>query len=140
MWMLSQTSIFKAISPGAGLSNIYSMYSETDIPHYLSWFFDNKQPWDNFNMYWDSSAMKYIKNAKTPAMIMHGQADYRVPIAQAYELYQGLLENGVPVEFVIYPREGHGIGEPRHHLDQMRRYLYFFGKYLNNPPVTEPKQ
>jgi dipeptidyl aminopeptidase/acylaminoacyl peptidase len=140
MWILTQTNMFKAVSPGAGLSNIYSMYSQNDIQRYLRWFYSDKAPWDNVDLYWDRSPMKYIKNVKTPAMIVHGQADTRVPIAQGQEFYRGLLENGVPVEFVVYPRENHGFTEPRHRMDRVQRYLYFFGKYLNNPPVTEPKQ
>jgi dipeptidyl aminopeptidase/acylaminoacyl peptidase len=61
-----------------------------------------------------------------------------VPIAQAQEFYRALVERGVPVEFVVFPREGHGFTEPRHQVDRLRRYLSFFGKYLNNPAVTEP--
>jgi dipeptidyl aminopeptidase/acylaminoacyl peptidase len=64
--------------------------------------------------------------------------DTRVPMAQAQEFYRALLERGVPVEFVLYPRENHGFTEPRHIQDRLRRYLTFFGKYLNNPSVTDP--
>ena len=130
--------MFKAVSPGAGLTNIYSMYSQSDIQRYLRWFYADKSPWDNQELYWDRSPMKYVRNVKTPTMIMHGQQDTRVPIAQAQEFYRALVERGVPVEFVVFPREGHGIGEPRHRLDRLRRYLTFFGKYLSNPAVTEP--
>ena len=137
-WMLTQTDRFKAVSPGAGLTNIYSMYSQNDIQRYLRWFYDDKSPWDNFELYWDRSPMKHVKRVKTPTLIMHGQNDVRVPIAQAQEFHRALVEMGVPVEFVVYPREGHGILEPRHQLDRLRRYLTFFGKYLNNPPATEP--
>lgn len=137
-WILTQTDIFKAVSPGAGLTNLYSMYSQNDIPRYLGWFFGSKAPWDAFEIYWEHSAMRYIKNVKTPTLIMHGERDQRVPIAQAQEFYRALVEMGVPVEFVVFPREGHGISEPRHQLDRLRRWLYFFGEYLHNPPVTEP--
>ncbi|MCL6566692.1 MAG: S9 family peptidase [Acidobacteriia bacterium] len=139
-WILTQTDMFKAVSPGAGLTNLYSMYSQNDIPRYLGWFFGGSAPWDAPDAYWEHSAMKYIQNVKTPTLILHGERDQRVPIAQAQEFYRALVERGVPVEFVIYPREGHGITEPRHQLDRLRRWLYFFGKHLNNPPVTEPAQ
>jgi len=82
--------------------------------------------------------MKYVNNVKTPTMIMHGQVDTRVPIAQAQEFYQALKERNVPVEFVVYPRENHGFTEPRHQMDRIRRYVKFFAKYLNAPLVTEP--
>jgi dipeptidyl aminopeptidase/acylaminoacyl peptidase len=137
-WILTQTDRFKAVSPGAGLTNIYSMYSQNDIQRYLRWFFGDGSPWDNTDLYWDRSPMKYVRNVKTPTMILHGQQDTRVPIAQAQEFYRALVERGVPVEFVVFPREGHGFTEPRHQVDRLRRYLSFFGKYLNNPAVTEP--
>ncbi len=137
-WILTQTDRFKAVSPGAGLTNIYSMYSQNDIQRYLRWFYSDKAPWDATDLYWDRSPMKYIRNVKTPTMIMHGQADTRVPIAQAQEFYMALKERNVPVEFVVYPREGHGFTEPRHNLDRVRRYVRFFAKYLNTPVVTEP--
>jgi dipeptidyl aminopeptidase/acylaminoacyl peptidase len=137
-WILTQTDRFKAVSPGAGLTNIYSMYSQTDIHRYLNWFYTDKAPWNAQDLYWDRSPMKYVNNVKTPTMIMHGQVDTRVPIAQAQEFYQALVERKVPVEFVVYPRENHGFTEPRHNLDRVRRYVRFFAKYLNAPVVTEP--
>ncbi|HKW31987.1 MAG TPA: S9 family peptidase [Candidatus Acidoferrum sp.] len=139
MWIDTQTDKFKAISPGAGLPDLYSMYSQTDIHRYMTMFFDNKEPWDNFQEYWDHSPMKYIENVKTPTMILHGQSDTRVPIPQSEEFYRALYQRHVPVEYVTYPRENHGFVEPRHIQDRWQRYLAFFGKYLNNPPKTEPK-
>jgi dipeptidyl aminopeptidase/acylaminoacyl peptidase len=139
-WIDTQTDRFKAISPGAGLTNIYSMYSQTDIHRYLNWFYTDKAPWENQDLYWDRSPMKYVGNVKTPTMIMHGQVDTRVPIAQAQEFYQALVERKVPVDFVVYPRENHGFTEPRHNLDRVRRYVRFFAKYLKTPVVTEPAE
>ena len=129
-----------APAPGAGLPDLYSMYSQTDIHNYIGLFFGSKAPWDNFDEYWNHSPMKYVDHVKTPTMILHGQADTRVPIAQAEEFYQALKERDVPVEFVTYPRENHGFTEPRHIEDRMDRYLVFFGKYLSNPPKTEAKE
>ena len=137
-WILTQTDRFKAVSPGAGISNIYSMYSQNDIQRYLRWFYSDKAPWDATELYWGRSPMAHVKNVKTPTMILHGQADTRVPLAQAQEFYMALKEMNVPVEFVVYPREGHGFTEPRHNLDRVRRYVRFFTKYLKAPVVTEP--
>jgi dipeptidyl aminopeptidase/acylaminoacyl peptidase len=139
-WMDTQTDRFKAISPGAGLPDLYSMYSQSDIHRYMRLYFDGKAPWDNFQEYWDHSPMKYVGNVKTPTMILHGQSDTRVPIPQSEEFYRALYERHVPVEYVVYPRENHGFVEPRHLVDRLQRYVVFFGKYLNNAPVTEPKE
>jgi dipeptidyl aminopeptidase/acylaminoacyl peptidase len=136
-WILTQTDRFKAVSPGAGLTNIYSMYSQNDIQRYLRWFYSDKAPWDATELYWDRSPMKYVNNVKTPTMIMHGQVDTRVPIAQAQEFYRALKERNVPVEFVVYPRENHGFTEPRHQMDRVQRYVRFFAKYLGVKVVTE---
>ena len=136
-WILTQTDRFKAVSPGAGLTNIYSMYSQNDIQRYLRWFYSDKSPWDAQELYWDRSPMKYVKNVKTPVMIMHGQVDTRVPIAQAQEFYRALKDRNVPVEFVVYPRENHGFTEPRHQMDRVQRYVRFFAKYLGVKVVTE---
>jgi dipeptidyl aminopeptidase/acylaminoacyl peptidase len=139
-WMDTQTDRFKAISPGAGLPDLYSMYSQSDIHRYMRNYFDGKAPWDNFQEYWDHSPMKFVGNVKTPTMILHGQSDTRVPIPQSEEFYRALYERHVPVEYVVYPRENHGFVEPGHLVDRVQRYLVFFGKYLNNAPVTEPKE
>jgi dipeptidyl aminopeptidase/acylaminoacyl peptidase len=139
-WILTQTDRFKAVSPGAGLSNIYSMYSQNDIQRYLRWFYSDKSPWDATELYWDRSPMKYVNNVKTPTMIMHGQVDTRVPIAQAQEFYMALKERKVPVEFVVYPRENHGFTEPRHQMDRVQRYVRFFAKYLNVKVLTESSE
>ncbi len=45
-------------------------------------------------------------------------------------MYQALRLLGKTVEYVHYPREGHGFGEPQHRLDEMRRCLAWFDKYV----------
>lgn len=141
-WILTQTDRFKAVSPGAGLPNLYSMYGTNDIPRYLRWFFGEVPPWtpENAEVYWNHSPMKYVANVKTPTLILHGERDQRVPIGQSQEFYRALVDRGVPVELVVYPRAGHGLTEPRHQLDRIRRYLRFFSKHLGQPVLTEPEE
>lgn len=134
-WIVTQTDRFKAVSPGAGLANLYSMYSTTDIPHYVGWFFGT--PWDYEEMYEKLSAIRHVKNVKSPVLIMHGANDARVPPEQAVEFYQALRDLGKEVTFVRYPREGHGIREPRHQIDRLRRYLFFFAEHVNLEPISE---
>ncbi len=136
-WIVTQTDLFKAVSPGAGLPNLYSMYSTTDIPHYLAWFFGT--PWDKEEKYEEHSPIRYVKNVTTPVLIMHGAEDQRVPQEQAVEFYQALRDLEKEVTFVRYPREGHGISEPRHQLDRLRRYLFFFCEHVGLEPVSEKK-
>jgi dipeptidyl aminopeptidase/acylaminoacyl peptidase len=137
-WTLTQTNRFKAVMVGAGLTNMFSMYSTNDLQRILEAYFGG-QPWNDFEAYRRASAMTFIKQAKTPTLILHGGSDTRVPPSQAQELYMGLRKNGVPVEMVVFPREPHGLQEPRHRLDKMRREYAWFSKYVLGVEVPEPK-
>ena len=53
-----------------------------------------------------------------------------VPVAQAYAFYRALRERNVPVELVVYPREGHGLSEKAHLRDAIERQLRWFERYL----------
>ncbi|MEO8448637.1 MAG: S9 family peptidase [Gemmatimonadota bacterium] len=136
-WTLTQTNRFKAVMVGAGLTNMYSMYSTNDLQTTLENYFGG-EPWNDEQAYRRASAMVFIKQAKTPTLIMHGQQDTRVPIGQAQELYMGLKKNNVPVTLVFYPREGHGLGEPRHQLDKMKREYGFFAKQVLGVEEEQP--
>ena len=135
-WTLTQTNRFKAIMVGAGLTNMYSMYSTNDLQSVLEDYFGG-EPWDDEQAYRRASAMVHIKQAKTPTLILHGQQDTRVPIGQAQELYMGLMKNDIPVELVFFPREGHGLNEPRHALDKIKREYAFFSKYVLGVEVKD---
>ncbi len=134
-WMSTQTDRFKLISPGAGLTNLYSMYSTTDIPAYLGWFFGT--PWDNQGLYDKLSPIRHVKNVKSKMLIMHGADDARVPPTQADEFYKALKDLGKDVTYVRYPRQGHGITETRLAIDRNRRYVCAFTAAVGLPSTTE---
>ena len=134
-WMSTQTDRFKLISPGAGLTNLYSMYSTTDIPAYLGWFFGT--PWDNAAIYRKLSPIEHVKNVKSKMLIMHGANDARVPPTQADEFYKALKDLGKDVTYVRYPRQGHGITETRLAMDRLRRYVCAFTAAVGATSTTE---
>lgn len=127
-WTITQTTRFKAAMVGAGLTNMFSMYSTNDLQRVLDNYFGG-QPWQKPEAYMQASAMSFIRQARTPTLILHGAADQRVPPTQGRELYIGLQKNGVPVEFVTFPREPHGLGEPRHQLDKMKREYAWIARH-----------
>ena len=88
---------FKAISVGAGISDWMTYYVNTDI-HPFTRQYLKATPWDDPEIYAKTSPITYIKQAKTPTLIQHGATDQRVPLPNAYELYQGLQDNNVPIE------------------------------------------
>ena len=134
-WMSTQTDRFKLISPGAGLTNLYSMYSTTDIPAYLGWFFGT--PWENEAIYQKLSPIRFAKNVKAKILIMHGANDARVPPTQADEFYKALKDLGKDVTYVRYPRQGHGITETRLAMDRDRRYICAFTHAVGLTSTTE---
>jgi dipeptidyl aminopeptidase/acylaminoacyl peptidase len=133
-WTVTQTTRFKAAMVGAGLTNMVSMYSTNDLQTTLEGYF-GAPPWDVPGQYEQRSAMTFIKQAKTPTLILHGQADTRVPIGQAQELYMGLKKNNVPVQLVFFPREPHGLQEPRHQLDKMKREYEWMARFVLERPI-----
>lgn len=130
---------FKALSVGAGISNWVTYYVNTDI-HPFTRQYLKATPWDDPKIYADTSPMTYIKNAKAPTLIQHGDRDARVPIPNAFELYQGLQDQNVPTELMIFRGFGHGIDKPKANRALMQQNWDWFGKYLwPGEPGTEAR-
>ena len=128
-WIITQTSRFKAAVSVASLSNLISFYSTSlyqDLIHAEFGGF----PWDNFELLWQWSPLRYVRQAQTPTLFIHGEQDNDVHITQAEEMYMGLRRRGVDTILVRYPREGHGLREPKHRVDALERTLAWFDKYL----------
>lgn len=136
-FLTTNTSRFKAISVGAGISNWVTYYVSTDIYPFTRQYL-KATPWDDMAIYLKTSPMTAIKQARTPTLIQHGQFDWRVPIQNAYELNQGLLDQGVPSELMVYRGFGHGINKPKEQLAAVWHNWRWFGKYIFGEQVTIP--
>ncbi|HEX8127795.1 MAG TPA: S9 family peptidase, partial [Pyrinomonadaceae bacterium] len=130
-WVITQTNRFKAAIGHAGISDWYSFHGQSDIPGLMEYGFGGT-PWTAREVYEKWSPVRYADRVKTPLMITHGEQDRRVPIAQAEQYYRALRKRGVETVFVRYPREGHGITEPNHQIDLVRRQLEWFDKHLKS--------
>jgi dipeptidyl aminopeptidase/acylaminoacyl peptidase len=129
MWANTQTNRFKAIVSGAGLSNWISYYGTNGIDQWMIPFF-GKSMYDDPAAYWAVSAIRTIKNAKTPTFIYVGERDIEVPPTQSIEYWHGLKAMNVPTSLVIYPGEGHGIRDPKNASDVRKRTVVWFDRYL----------
>lgn len=127
--IITKTTRFKAASAGAPVTNMMSFNGTADIPSFIPDYFESEF-WDKPEIYAKHSAMFNIKNAKTPTLIEHGEADVRVPISQGYELYNALKRQGVPTRMIVLPRQPHGPNEPKMQLAAMQANLDWFEKYL----------
>ncbi len=128
-WAITQTDRFKAAVSMFGIFNLITDYSNSYLP---SWEPDylGDYYWNNLKIYLERSPFYYVKNIKTPVLIMHGDEDPNTFISNSKEMYQALKHLGKTVEFVRYPREGHGFREPNHRIDEFYRCLDWFNKYL----------
>ena len=146
-FLTTSSDRFAAISVGAGISNWATYYYNTDItPFTINYLGPTR--WTTRRSIEKTSPMSYIKKAKTPTLIQHGEFDRRVPIPNAYELRQGLEDRGVPVEMVVYKGYGHGITKPKSMRAVMQHNLAWFNHYifgdakpdLTSPPLPEKEK
>lgn len=126
---VTRTDRFKAASMGAGLPNMISMVTTTDIPDYLAAHMGGEF-WNDYETYEKHSAMYRIKNVVTPTQVIHGANDKRVPTSQGYEFFNALDRLGVPTEMVLYPRTPHGPREPKLLMDVSDRILKWFNNHI----------
>jgi dipeptidyl aminopeptidase/acylaminoacyl peptidase len=132
-FLTASSDRFVAISVGAGISDWATYYYNTDITPFTINYLGNN-PIDDPEIYKKTSPVSYIKNARTPTLIQHGELDRRVPIANAYQLRQALEDKGVKVEMIVYKGFGHGINKPRAQRAVMQHNLAWFNHYLWNDP------
>ena len=138
-WTVTQTSRFKAAIGHAGISDWYSFFGQTDIPNLLEFGFGGL-PTQTKQVYEKWSPIEFASRITTPLLITHGENDQRVPIPQADEYYRLLKKLGKTVEFLRYPREGHGITEPAHRLHLDAEQEKWFDKFVLKKvaaPVSE---
>lgn len=120
---------FQAVSVGAGISDWMTYYVNTDI-HPFTRQYLKATPWDDPEIYRKTSPITYIANARTPTLIQHGELDKRVPIPNAYELYQALKDKGVPVRMAVFKGFGHGINKPKQALAVLEQNFAFFSEWI----------
>ncbi|HMD32853.1 MAG TPA: S9 family peptidase [Candidatus Acidoferrales bacterium] len=133
-WLITQTNEFKAAIPLAGISNLisynymtyYNQYEEMEFGQFL-------HQGNLMDLAWQRSALKYIAAVHTPTLILHGENDNDVPIAEAEQYFIALKDVGVETVFVRYPREGHGLQETKHVIDSIDRSIAWYEKHFPKP-------
>ena len=134
-WAITQTTRFNAAVTGAGMSDLISEYGTEKNPEYDEWFWG--VPYEKPEGFLNGSAFLYVKNAKTPTLILQGVSDVVDPPGQSLELYRGLKRYNVPTEYVLYPREPHGFQEAKHRVDVQNRVIAWFMLYLKGEKPRE---
>ncbi len=134
-WIITETDRFKAAIPSAGIANLVSFNYMAYYHDYLAVEFGRYPHQDGLmDLLWQRSPIRQIHKAKTPTLIIHGENDNDVPIAEAEQLYVALHDVGVPTTLVRYPREGHGLRETAHVVDALERSLAWYRRYFSAAP------
>jgi dipeptidyl aminopeptidase/acylaminoacyl peptidase len=133
-WLITQTAQFKAAIPIAAITNLISYNYMTYYNQYeeMEWGYRPHQS-NMMDVMWERSALKHVAAVKTPTLIMHGENDPDVPIAEAEQFYIALKDVGVETVFARYPREGHGLRETKHQIDSMDRAIAWYEKHFPTP-------
>jgi dipeptidyl aminopeptidase/acylaminoacyl peptidase len=129
MWTVTQTNRFNAAVAGAGVANWQSYYGQNLIGQWMIPFF-GASVYDDPEVYEKSSPIRFIKNVKTPTLVIVGERDAECPAPQSYEFWHALKTLGVPTKLIIYPGEGHMFIDPKHQVDRLEQTVAWFDKYL----------
>ncbi|MDX6695056.1 MAG: hypothetical protein QOF02_2659 [Blastocatellia bacterium] len=124
-----QRAQFKALVSHAGVYNLSSMYGATEELWFTDWEFKGA-PWDNPEMYARWSPNMFVKNFKTPLLVVHGELDYRVPVTEGLQLFTALQRQGVDSKLLYFPDEGHWIQKPQNAELWYTTVIGWLDKYL----------
>lgn len=129
MWSVTQTNRFHAATAGAGIANWQSYYGQNLIDQWMIPFF-GASVYDDPHVYEKSSPIHFIRNVKTPTLVVVGEHDAECPSPQSYEFWHALRTLKVPTQLVVYPGEGHLFVKPENQIDRLDRTAAWFDKYL----------
>jgi dipeptidyl aminopeptidase/acylaminoacyl peptidase len=127
-WLVGQTARFRAAVAQNAVTDLNMMWGLSDLQTWTEWEFGGK-PWEVPERMRKHSPLTYAAKVKTPTLILHAREDRRCPLPMGLAWHQALRARRVPTEMVIYPGEGHGIRQPKHREDVLRRVLAWFAKY-----------
>ena len=113
----------------AGIANWQSYYGQNRIDKWMLPYF-GKDVYQDPAVYARSSPITFIKNVKTPTLVLHGERDAECPLPQGLEFWHALKTLGVETGLVIYPGEGHRFRDPAHSRDHAERMVGWFDRYL----------
>jgi dipeptidyl aminopeptidase/acylaminoacyl peptidase len=127
-WLVGHTKQFRAAVAQNAVTDLNAMWGLSDLQSWTEWEFGGK-PWEVPAAMRRHSPLTYAADVVTPTLILHSRDDRRCPLPMGRMFHQALLSRGVPTGLIIYPDEGHGIRQPRHREDVLRRTLAWFAKH-----------
>lgn len=131
-WLAGHTNRFAAFCAQRSICNMVSQGGTSDIAPFRR-FTIGGTPEESAEHLWNLSPLKYVSNARTPTLILHQEQDHRCPIEQGEQWFSALKRLGVPVRFIRFPGESHGMsrgGKPSRRYDRLGYMLEWFNTYV----------
>jgi dipeptidyl aminopeptidase/acylaminoacyl peptidase len=128
-WIAGHTDRFKVLVDHDGVFNTVSMSGSTEELWFTDWEFGGT-PYANRDRYEQWSPLNFVRNWKTPILIVHSQLDYRVDLSEGYQAFTAAKRMGVPAKFLYFPDEGHWILQPRNRRVWWSTVLDWLDQYL----------
>ncbi len=129
MWLEGHSTRFKALAAMMGVYDLPAMYGATEELWFPEWDLGGT-PWTNYTYYQKASPSNYVKNFKTPCLVITGERDYRVPYTQSLEFFTGLQKMHVPSRLIIFKNDGHWPNYVKSMPLYYNAHLDWFHKYL----------
>ncbi len=143
-WTIGHTARYRAAVAGAAVVDTAHQYVTSDVNHGVAaaWEFKGN-PWKQLEHFDRSNPMRSLGSVTTPTLVIHGEADIRVPFANGQILWRALVDQGVETEFWAYPREPHGFKEKAHVVHFLERWAEWYRRHdltlsggsPNSPPA-----
>ena len=129
-WIGSQTDRFKCLITHASVATMAQFTGTTDHPAWWYLEMGGEDPYADMERFDRYAPIRYVKNWKTPALIIHGERDYRCPINEGLNLFEALQYHGVESELLVFPDENHWVLKPRNIVAWYEAVLEFVGRHL----------
>ena len=133
-WIEGHPNPFKCLVSHDGDFSTVSSYGTTEELWFPEWEF-NGTPWTRPELYAKWSPSSYVKNFKTPMLIIHGQKDYRVDISEGFQMFTALQRMRVPSKFLYFPDEGHWVLKPQNSELWYKTVLDWIAQWIEEKPL-----
>jgi dipeptidyl aminopeptidase/acylaminoacyl peptidase len=130
-WAITQSNRFRAAVSGAGVFDQAAEFETEDGPAGDEWYFGT--PWEHPDVFARNSPSTFIRNARTPTLILDGEEDSDNPVGQSEGLYRALKHFAVETQLVLYPGEGHSPRKGSYNIDMFQRILDWYDRHLGKP-------
>lgn len=122
---------FRCLVNICGLFDVRAMYYSTEELWFPEWDLKGT-PWENPQSYERQNPANYVRNWKTPMLVVHGGRDFRVADTQGISTFTALQRRGIESKLLYYPDEGHGVGKPHNRIQYNEAVIAWFDRWLKN--------